>query len=59
MLCDVFELSEALLRLQKMQSHSDEYVEYKRIEGVKKHRTWNAKQKKMSFEKQGLLTLLP
>jgi hypothetical protein len=39
MLCDVFELSEALLRLQKMQSHSDEYVEYKRIEGQKKHQT--------------------
>ncbi len=43
MLCDLFELSEAL---QKMQSHSDEYVEYKMIEGGKKHRTWNAKQKK-------------
>ncbi len=50
MLCDVFELSEALLRLQKMQSHSDEYVEYKRIEGQKKHQTWNAKQKKSLFK---------
>jgi len=36
MLCDVFELSEALLKLQKMQSHSDECVEHKRIEGGKK-----------------------
>jgi hypothetical protein len=33
-----------------MQSHSDEYVEYKRIEGQKKHQTWNAKQKKSLFK---------
>jgi hypothetical protein len=59
MLCDVFELSEALLRLQKMQSHSDEYVEYKRIEGGKKTQNLRCQTEKMSFEKQGLLTLLP
>jgi hypothetical protein len=32
--------------------HSDEYVEYKRIEGGKKHRTSNAKQKKCLLKRK-------